>query len=222
METETVAAILESPMVRDGVRDRWGELSKLPGAYMGKTVGHVAFFGFRPVEVVFFARPADYRAVGPVYLRSLAASHVLWAEAAGNGAGKALPDDMRRLAAEATAVLESLPHLKTREVRPQAGERVRWKLVAGTASSAPRANGASETFGCRVAMDEKGRFACLEGIEAGDDTVYWEPYREPGGRRLSEHPDNKGNGAMTPEAMLRIIDRILERRTKQGASQQGR
>jgi hypothetical protein len=217
--TDTVAAILDAQVVKDGVRDRWTELSKIPGAYGGKTVGHVAFFGYRPVEIVAFARPADYRAVGPAYLRSVAASHVLWSAAVGNGAAKATDADVRRLIGEATAVVESLPKIHSHEVRPQAGERVRWKLFAGTASSAPRANGASETFACRFALDAKGDFAFVEGLEAGDDPVYLEPYREPGGRKVSDHPDNKGNGAMTPEAMKRMLERILMNRDRQRAAQ---
>ena len=64
----------------------------------------------------------------------------------------------------------------------------------------------------RVAVDDRGRIAHLEALESGPEVVFPEPYREPGGRPVSEPPDNKGGGALTLEAMERILERMRQRR----------
>ena len=219
--TETIAEVLQSTFVTDGVRERMSELSRVPKAYGGLTVGHVAFFGFRPVEVVAYSKPSDYQALGPAHLRSLAASHVFWSNAAGDVAAPAADADVRRLAPEALAILQSFARMQTRPVRPREGERSRWALHAGDAETDVRAGGRKEAFDCRFALDEKGRLTYVEAIESGDEPIYPPPYREPGGRPVGEPPSNKGNGDLSPEALQRLLERILRNREKRKAQNAG-
>jgi hypothetical protein len=211
--TETVAAVLAAPKVKDGVAARWADLSKIPGAYAGLTVGHVAFFGFRPVEVVLFATPAEYQAFGPGSLRALAASHTMWCEVV-DAALPATDAEVRRLIPEGAAVVKSLARVRGDEVKARVGERFRWKVFTGAAETDVRAGGHAETLACRFCLDEAGRLREFEAIENGPEVLYPQPYREPGGRPVGEHPDNKGNGPLTPAAMERILERIIEHRAE--------
>ena len=210
---ETVSEVLESKYCADVERAVMADLGKIPKAYAGRAVGHVAFFGYRPVEVVAFARPADYQALGPAYLRSLAVSHAFWAELLGGAAARSADDEMRRLVAEGTAVVESFARANPHQEPGVQGERSRWKTFAGAAESDMRAGQHTEQFVFRCAVDEKGGVAHLYAVESGSDLVYPPPYREPGGRPVGEPPSNKGNtGGMTVAAMERLLDRMLERR----------
>jgi hypothetical protein len=207
--TETVSEVLASKYCADVERDRMTDLAKIPKAYAGRTVGHIAFFGYRPVEVVAFARPADYQALGPAYLRSIAVSHAFWAELLGGAAARSADDEMRRLVAEGTAVLASFASADPREQPGVSGEQCRWKIFAGAAQSSIRAGGHPEDFVYRFAADEKGAVVHLEAAESGSDLVYPPPYRDPGGRPVGEPPSNKGGG-MNPESMQRILERIRQ------------
>ena len=210
---ETVTDVLTSKYCADVERAVMTDLAKIPKSYAGRAVGHVAFFGYRPVEVVAFATPADYQALGPAYLRSLALSHAFWAELLGGAAARSSDDEMRRLVAEATAVVESLARANPREEPRVSGEKSRWKTYAGSAQSDVRAGGHPELFAFRFAVDEKGDVAHLCAAESGSDLVYPPPYREPGGRPVGEPPSNKGNtGGMSAQAMERLLERMLERR----------
>lgn len=208
---ETVAEVLAAKYCGDVEQHRMAALSRIPKAYAGRAVGHVAFFGYRPVEVVAFARPADYQALGPAYLRSIAVSHAFWAELLGGAAARSADDEMRRLVAEAEAVVAGLARANPREQPGTSGERCRWKPFAGSAETDLRGGGHVERFAFRFATDDRGQFAFLEAVESGSDLVFPPPYREPGGRPVGEPPSNKGGG-MTPAAMQRILDRLLERR----------
>jgi hypothetical protein len=214
LEVDTVGEVLASRFVADAQQARWAELSRIPKAYRGLAVGHVAFFGYRPMEVVAYARPADYQRFAGAHLRSLAASHAFWTDTVGVAAVPPAPDDVRRLVPEALSILESFARMPPSTVRPVEGERLRWKLYRGQAETEPRAGGRVEPFTCRFALDDEGRFVHLEAIEDGGETIFPEPYREPGGRPVGEPPSNKGN-TMTPEAMRRILERILQNRERQ-------
>jgi hypothetical protein len=209
--TETVAEVLGSAFCADAERDRMTDLAKIPKAYAGRTVGHIAFFGYRPVEVVAFARPADYQALGPAYLRSIAVSHAFWTEILGGAAARSGDDEMRRLCTEGTAVMASFAHASPGEIPGVQGERRRWKLFGGSAQSAMRAGLHPEDFAYRIAIDEQGAVVHLEAVESGSDLVFPPPYREPGGRPVGEPPSNEGDG-LSPEAMERILERIRQRR----------
>jgi hypothetical protein len=206
---ETVSEVLASKYCADVERDRMTVLGKIPKAYAGRTVGHIAFFGYRPVEVVAYARPADYQALGPAYLRSIAVSHAFWAELLGGAAARSADDEMRRLVAEGTAVLASFASADPREQPGVSGEKCRWRIFAGSAQSSVRAGGHPEDLAYRFAADEKGAVVHLEAVESASDLVYPPPYREPGGRPVGEPPSNKGGG-MNPEAMQRILERIRQ------------
>jgi hypothetical protein len=207
--SETVTEVLESKYCADVERALMTDLAKIPKAYAGRTVGHVAFFGYRPVEVVAFATPADYQALGPAYLRSLAVSHAFWAEILGGAAARSADDEMRLLVAEGAAVIESLGRANPRQQPGVQGEHCRWKMFGGAAQSSVRAGGHPEDFAFRFAADDAGAVVELEAVESGSDLVYPPPYREPGGRPVGEPPSNKGGG-MNPDAMQRILERIRQ------------
>jgi hypothetical protein len=207
--SETVTEVLESKYCADAERARMTELARIPKAYAGRTVGHIAFFGYRPVEVVAFATPAEYQALGPAYLRSIAVSHAFWAEILGGAAARSADDEMRLLVAEGTAVIESLGRANPRQQPGVQGEHLRWKVFGGAAESSVRAGGHPEDFAFHFAADDGGAVVQLEAVESGSDLVYPPPYREPGGRPVGEPPSNKGGG-MNPEAMQRILERIRQ------------
>ncbi|MCE9636470.1 MAG: hypothetical protein K8T90_12260 [Planctomycetes bacterium] len=215
--SETVEQVLATKFVTDGVAERWADLARLPKSYGGLAVGHVAFFGFRPVEVVAYARPADYQALAAVHLRALAESHTFWHDTVGAASPPAADADVKRLVPEGGAVLLSIAKMAPRALRPKAGERARWSLFAGESETDVRPGGGRESFACRFALDDDGRFVHLEAIERSSEPMFPAPYREPGGRPVDERPDNTG-GSMTPEALQRLLERLLERKIKRDAA----
>ena len=214
MEAETLGEVIGAPKIAGGENERRPVLAKLAGAYGGQTVGHVAYFGFRPVEVVVYARPADYRAMAPLHLRSLAISHAFWEQAIGTAAVKASDTDVRRLVTLTSQMLEGFAKLHVRGALAQTGERVRWHEHRGGVQCAAGADGRVEPFVCRLLTDDAGEFAYFEAIENGPEIVYAQPYRSPGGRPVSEPPSNKGNGPWTIEALERVLERLRERRER--------
>jgi len=208
---QTVTEVLESKYCGDVESLYSAQLGKIPKAYAGRTVGHVAFFGYRPVEVVVFARPADYQAFGPAYLRSLAFSHAVWSELLGGAGAVSAEAEIRRLVAEGTAVVASIARVNPRTDPGVHREESRWKLFVAAAQTDIREGGHTEDFQCRFAVDETGAVVHLEAAETGSDLVFPPPYKEPGGRPVGEPPSNKGNG-MGVQALQRILDRLIEAR----------
>jgi hypothetical protein len=208
---ETLTEVLDSAWASDVEHAYQAQLAKIPKAYAGRTVGHIAFFGYRPVEVVAFARPADYQALGPAYLRAAAVSHAFWAELLGGAGAVSAADDIRRLVGEGTAVVESLTRVNPHADPGVHGEESAWKLYSAASQTGVRAGGHTEDFQCRFAVDANGAVVHLEAAETGSDLVFPPPYREPGGRPVGEPPSNKGGG-MSPDAMQRILDRLLQHR----------
>jgi hypothetical protein len=210
-ECETLTDVLDSAFCADAERIYMEQLAKIPKAYAGRSVGHIAFFGFRPVEIVAFARSADYQSVGPAYLRSLAVSHAFWAEVLGTAGNVPAEGEIRKLVGEATVVVESLARVNPRAAVSANKEESPWKLFTAPSQSDIRPSDHTEDFLCRFAVDEKGAVVHLEAIESGSDLVFPPPYREPGGRPVGDPPSNKGGG-VGYDSLQRILDRMRQNR----------
>lgn len=211
---KTVGDVLASKFVTEGVALRMKELKRIPPAYGGRTVGHVAFFGFRPVEAVLFADPISYRVHGPAYLEAVAASHTLWEEAMGVGGRGDPRTDLRDLKPSCRAVLAAFAEAHPRKWILRRGETAVWRDSTADTRKRKRSERHDRSFPflVRLLEDDSGRFLFAEALEYGEDLIFPPPLREP--RGVDEDERRRGGGGLGVEALRRILDRLERNRAR--------
>jgi hypothetical protein len=209
----TVQHVLAAQPVRDGVTARWAQLRKIPGAYGNRTVGHVAFFGFRPMELVLFDAPKTYRALARDLLRATAASHTIWSLSQEAATVPAAPTELRDLLSPTQSVLTACGKAVFEKERIGRAEAGRWKSWTGKTHTKARQREPWRAIVCRFATDETGTPVFLEAYEHGRELVLPAPLRRPGGKPKDLPPEPPKSG-LGEEYLRRILQRIRERKER--------
>jgi hypothetical protein len=199
---DTVSDVLAAPSLRERADASARAIASIPRAYAGHARGHVAFFGFRPVEVVIARTPQEYRLLAPGYLRSTAVSHAMWERALGLVDRPLPPAEAADYLGPASRALKVLARAQPKPWPRLAGMRSAWRNQRGAVSG----DRTTDAFLVRLVSEGRHGPVMLEAIENGERVIHPLPLRSPGGEPVDEGPDIQG-GALTEEYLRRLMER---------------
>jgi hypothetical protein len=213
---DRVADLFTAPIIAKRVKALEKKLAVVPESYAGGATGYVAFFGFRPVEVVCFRSAKQFQRLGGNYLRALAVSSAIWDEGTGYRPGSEKPD-AKKLVSEAGEVLKRLSNARIRKIRGRTREKGGGPVYLVVDRDAGAKRGVVREYGGRLLVDAGGWPVFLEAFDYGGNLVFPTPLVKPGGRPVDEMPQVK-SGAMTQEFLIRLAARRGAIRAALGAA----
>jgi len=210
----SLAEISSAPEIAKAVESARGRVAKIVGAYGGEVLGHVAFLGNRPIDIVLASSPDVYAALAAQAAPGLALSLVLWERWHGREGDEPAALSWPAFIAVTERILSSLGAGTMRRQRPRPRKGATGVTEHG---SLWRVKGRAVNGGTKAVelgwllLDGEGRPVLIEAWPEPTAPPLPPPAREPGGRGEDEDPDDRDGGALTEAYLERMLERMRER-----------